>query len=124
MPSDWEAYAGGTRLGGEPGAQLAPVARVLRHPRYDPDSADFDLALLELAAPLALGPRVQPVCLPAAPHRFPPGAACLVSGWGYLREGLCKLRAGADGTDRREMGDREAWGRLGGHSLLLGKGER
>ncbi|XP_054980680.1 transmembrane protease serine 9 [Sorex araneus] len=87
-PSDWVAYAGTTALGGalEAGAARARVARIIPHPRYDADSADFDVALLQLRRPLAFGRRVQPVCLPAAAHVFPAGRKCLISGWGYLRE--------------------------------------
>lgn len=80
------AYAGSTRLSGSEASTLrVRVARVVKHPRYDPDTADFDAALLELAGPLRFGRHVQPVCLPAAAHVFPPGRKCLISGWGYLR---------------------------------------
>lgn len=30
---------------------------------------------------------VRPVCLPSARETFPPGAACWITGWGYIREG-------------------------------------
>ncbi|XP_069923822.1 transmembrane protease serine 9 [Oryctolagus cuniculus] len=86
-PGEWVAYAGSTRLSGSEASTLrVRVARVVKHPRYDPDTADFDAALLELAGPLRFGRHVQPVCLPAAAHVFPPGRKCLISGWGYLRE--------------------------------------
>ncbi|XP_062040852.1 transmembrane protease serine 9-like [Lepus europaeus] len=86
-PGEWVAYAGSTRLSGSEASTVrVRVARVVKHPRYDPDTADFDAALLELAGPLRFGRYVQPVCLPAAAHAFPPGRKCLISGWGYLRE--------------------------------------
>ncbi|XP_049644207.1 transmembrane protease serine 9 [Suncus etruscus] len=86
-PSDWVAYAGTTSLSAsEAGAVRARVARIIPHPRYDADTADFDVALLQLRTPLAFGRRVQPVCLPAATHVFPPRRKCLISGWGYLKE--------------------------------------
>ena len=30
---------------------------------------------------------VRPVCLPSPSESFPPGAACWITGWGYLHEG-------------------------------------
>ncbi|XP_004688964.1 PREDICTED: transmembrane protease serine 9 [Condylura cristata] len=86
-PTEWVAYAGTTHLsGGEAGTARAPVARVFTHPAYNADTADFDVAVLQLRSPLPFGRRVQPVCLPAASHVFPAGRRCLISGWGYLKE--------------------------------------
>lgn len=68
----------------------ARVARITLHPRYNPDTADFDVAVLQLHSPLPFGRHVQPVCLPAATHVFPPRRKCLISGWGYLREDFRK----------------------------------
>ncbi|XP_004632760.2 transmembrane protease serine 9 [Octodon degus] len=85
--AEWEAHAGSTVLSGaEAGAVRVRVARIARHPRYNADTADFDAAVLELARPLPLGRHIQPACLPAASHIFPPGSKCLISGWGYLKE--------------------------------------
>ncbi|XP_063084964.1 transmembrane protease serine 9 isoform X2 [Cavia porcellus] len=86
-PAEWEARAGSTALSGsEAGAVRMRVASIAKHPRYDADTADFDVAVLELARPLPLGRLIQPACLPAASHAFPPGSKCLISGWGYLKE--------------------------------------
>lgn len=71
----------------------ARVAQVLAHPAYRADTADFDVAVLRLRRPLALGRLVQPVCLPAAGHAFPPRSRCLISGWGSLREDVRKRPA-------------------------------
>ncbi|KAM6168046.1 transmembrane protease serine 9 [Erethizon dorsatum] len=86
-PTEWEAHAGSTSLSGsEAGAVRMRLARISRHPLYNADTADFDAAVLELARPLPLGRHIQPACLPAASHAFPPGSKCLISGWGYLKE--------------------------------------
>ncbi|XP_073743417.1 transmembrane protease serine 9 isoform X3 [Callorhinus ursinus] len=86
-PREWVAYAGTTYLSGaEASTVRARVARILPHPLYNPDTADFDVAVLQLDSPLPFGRHVQPVCLPAATHVFPPRRKCLISGWGYLRE--------------------------------------
>ncbi|KAF0882070.1 TMPS9 protease, partial [Crocuta crocuta] len=86
-PTEWVAYAGTTHLSGaEASTVRMRVARIALHPLYNPDTADFDVAVLELDGPLAFGRHVQPVCLPAASHVFPPRRKCLISGWGYLKE--------------------------------------
>uniref|UniRef100_A0A670ZMR8 Peptidase S1 domain-containing protein n=1 Tax=Pseudonaja textilis TaxID=8673 RepID=A0A670ZMR8_PSETE len=51
----------------------AKVLRILQHPSYNVESADYDAALLELAEPLTFGKYIQPVCLPAPSH--PPNPA-------------------------------------------------
>ncbi|KGL91936.1 Serine protease 56, partial [Charadrius vociferus] len=45
-----------------------------------------DLALLELAGPLAPSSTVSPVCLPSSPAEPSPGTACYIAGWGSLYE--------------------------------------
>uniref|UniRef100_A0A670ZMR6 Peptidase S1 domain-containing protein n=1 Tax=Pseudonaja textilis TaxID=8673 RepID=A0A670ZMR6_PSETE len=75
-----------TQLGSEGSRAQAKVLRILQHPSYNVESADYDAALLELAEPLTFGKYIQPVCLPAPSHRFRPGRKCLISGWGYLKE--------------------------------------
>lgn len=76
--------------GSEASAVRTRVLRIAKHPAYDADTADFDVAVLELARPLPFGRYVQPACLPAATHVFPPRKKCLISGWGYLKEDFRK----------------------------------
>ncbi|XP_045058486.2 transmembrane protease serine 9 isoform X1 [Desmodus rotundus] len=86
-PSEWVAHAGTTQLSGSEASTVrARVAQILTHPSYNPDTADFDVAVLQLGSPLPFSRHVQPVCLPAATHVFPPRKKCLISGWGYLKE--------------------------------------
>ncbi|EPQ03130.1 Transmembrane protease serine 9 [Myotis brandtii] len=86
-PTEWVAYAGTTQLSGSEASTVrARVAQIITHPSYNPDTADFDVAVLRLGSPLPFSRHVQPVCLPAASHVFPPRRKCLISGWGYLRE--------------------------------------
>ncbi|XP_026544402.1 LOW QUALITY PROTEIN: transmembrane protease serine 9 [Notechis scutatus] len=86
-PRTWMAQAGSIRLSGSEGSRAqAKVLRILQHPSYNVESADYDAALLELAEPLPFGKYIQPVCLPAPSHCFRPGRKCLISGWGYLKE--------------------------------------
>ena len=76
--------------GSEASTVRARVARIITHPSYNSDTADFDVAVLELGGPLPFSRHVQPVCLPAASHVFPPRKKCLISGWGYLKEDFRK----------------------------------
>uniref|UniRef100_A0A8D2F9H5 Transmembrane serine protease 9 n=1 Tax=Theropithecus gelada TaxID=9565 RepID=A0A8D2F9H5_THEGE len=86
-PTEWVAYVGTTYLSGsEASTMRARVAQIIKHPLYNADTADFDVAVLELTSPLPFGRHIQPVCLPAATHIFPPSKKCLISGWGYLKE--------------------------------------
>uniref|UniRef100_G1QP55 Transmembrane serine protease 9 n=1 Tax=Nomascus leucogenys TaxID=61853 RepID=G1QP55_NOMLE len=86
-PTEWVAYVGATYLSGSEASTVrARVAQIVKHPLYNADTADFDVAVLELASPLPFSRHIQPVCLPAATHIFPPRKKCLISGWGYLKE--------------------------------------
>ncbi|XP_058284116.1 transmembrane protease serine 9 [Hylobates moloch] len=86
-PTEWVAYVGATYLSGSEASTVrARVAQIVKHPLYNADTADFDVAVLELTNPLPFSRHIQPVCLPAATHIFPPRKKCLISGWGYLKE--------------------------------------
>ncbi|XP_068026966.1 LOW QUALITY PROTEIN: uncharacterized protein [Melanerpes formicivorus] len=56
------------------------VALAIPHPAFNSATLDNDLMLLKLRQPARLGPAVRPLALPRA--CAPPGASCLVSGWG------------------------------------------
>ncbi|KAM5230553.1 transmembrane protease serine 9 isoform 11-T18 [Hipposideros larvatus] len=86
-PTEWVAYAGTTHLSGSEASTVrVRVVQIITHPSYNSDTADFDVAVLRLGSPLPFSRHVQPVCLPAASHIFPPRKKCLISGWGYLKE--------------------------------------
>ncbi|KAL6063128.1 hypothetical protein STEG23_037780 [Scotinomys teguina] len=116
-PAQWAAQAGSVHLSGsEASAVHARVLRISKHPAYDADTADFDVAVLELAHPLPFGRYVQPACLPAATHVFPPRKKCLISGWGYLKEDfLVKPEVLQKATV--ELLDQSLCASLYGHSL-------
>ncbi|XP_053906502.1 transmembrane protease serine 9 isoform X2 [Cuculus canorus] len=86
-PAMWAAYTGTTSLkGSDSGAVKMGIARIIPHPFYNADTADYDVAVLELKRPVTFTKYIQPVCLPEAGHHFPASKKCLISGWGYLRE--------------------------------------
>ncbi|NWS96815.1 PRS56 protease, partial [Mionectes macconnelli] len=83
----WTVVVGDHELG-KPGAgeRAVPVRRILPHPKFNPKTFHGDLALLELAVPLAPSPAVSPVCLPSGPTEPSPGTPCYIAGWGSLYE--------------------------------------
>ncbi|NXU69591.1 PRS56 protease, partial [Horornis vulcanius] len=83
----WTVVVGDYELG-KPGAgkRAVPVRRILPHPKFNPKTFHGDLALLELAEPLAPSPTVSPVCLPSGPAEPSPGTPCYIAGWGSLYE--------------------------------------
>ncbi|NWJ06850.1 TMPS9 protease, partial [Crypturellus undulatus] len=86
-PTLWAAHVGTTSLSSADGSAVKMgIARIISHPSYNADTADYDVAVLELKRPLVFTKYIQPVCLPAAGHRFPSRKKCLISGWGYLKE--------------------------------------
>lgn len=83
----WAAYAGTTSISGaDSSAVKMGIARIIPHPSYNTDTADYDVAVLELKRPVTFTKYIQPVCLPHAGHHFPTNKKCLISGWGYLKE--------------------------------------
>lgn len=63
------------------------MARIYKHPFYNPYTLDYDVALLELAGPVRRSRLVLPICLPEPTPRPPDGARCVITGWGSVREG-------------------------------------
>ncbi|XP_071668823.1 serine protease 56 isoform X4 [Patagioenas fasciata] len=83
----WTVVVGDHELGKpDAGERAVPVRRILPHPKFNPKTFHGDLALLELAVPLAPSPTVSPVCLPSSPAEPSPGTACYIVGWGSLYE--------------------------------------
>jgi len=59
------------------------VARVVRHPSYNPRTFENDVALFKLSRPAQYNRYVQPVCLPSS--EVAPGSTCVLTGWGKIR---------------------------------------
>lgn len=60
--------------------QFINSAKVIRHPRYNSWTLDYDIMLIKLSSPAALTSRVSTISLPSA--CAPAGTQCLISGWG------------------------------------------
>lgn len=67
-------------------AATRQIRRIVLHSQYDQFTSDYDIALLELSAPVFFNELVQPVCVPASSHSFTSGTSCFVTGWGVLTE--------------------------------------
>ncbi|XP_035862654.1 serine protease hepsin-like [Sander lucioperca] len=61
--------------------------QVLYHPLFKRDNNDYDLGLLRTITDMDMKGGVRPVCLPSPSESFLPGAACWITGWGYINEG-------------------------------------
>lgn len=93
-PKQWAAFLGTPFLSGSDG-QLERVARIYKHPFYNLYTLDYDVALLELAAPVRRNRLVRPICLPEPAPRPADGARCIITGWGSVREGGMRDRVPA-----------------------------
>ncbi|GAA6090872.1 serine protease 56 isoform X1 [Tachysurus ichikawai] len=82
----WTAVVGEFDISkADPDEQVMKVNRIITHPKFNPNTFNNDIALVELSSPVVLSEHVMPVCLPSDPEP-PPGAPCLVAGWGSLYE--------------------------------------
>lgn len=66
---------------------LRVAATLHKHASYDNDTADNDIAIIELASKLTYTTLVQPVPLAIAGTEPTAGASATVSGWGATYEG-------------------------------------
>ncbi|XP_077965989.1 uncharacterized protein LOC120335342 isoform X2 [Styela clava] len=58
------------------------ASRVFMHPRYDAQTYDFDIALIEIDGNATLSDRTRKICLPPSSHIFHEGQSCWITGWG------------------------------------------
>ncbi|KAI4489475.1 hypothetical protein M0802_011087 [Mischocyttarus mexicanus] len=58
---------------------------ILTHGLYDPNTSDYDIALIRLERPLSFGYTIQPVLLPQNTDQYAAGTKADVTGWGVLK---------------------------------------
>ena len=56
------------------------------HPKFDPKTFEYDLALLRFYEPVTFQPNIIPVCIPGDDETLV-GETAWVTGWGRLYEG-------------------------------------
>lgn len=60
------------------------VIRAFKHPHYNKNNVDNDIALLKLDSPLELTQRVWPACLPEQSEELEPELMATILGWGAI----------------------------------------
>ena len=58
------------------------VSKIRRHPKYNNNNADYDIAILFLSSPLTFSSSIGAVCLPASTQSLYTGQVATVTGWG------------------------------------------
>ncbi|XP_064424674.1 transmembrane protease serine 9 [Latimeria chalumnae] len=95
--NSWVAFLGSIERSGL-GAIRVPIKQIIVHPRFNRINLDYNIALLELSAPVNFTATVRPICLPSLFHSFPAGRRCFITGWGATQERgstTCKLQKAA-----------------------------
>lgn len=65
--------------------KLVNISKIRSHPQYNPNSIDYDYALIELSDELEFNEAVQSIALPDQDEEVEVGSECLVSGWGLTK---------------------------------------
>ncbi|XP_029694898.1 serine protease 42 [Takifugu rubripes] len=85
--ADWLVVADTVSIADSSLGKQYRALQVISHPRFNRFNNDYDVGLLRTIIDIDLEGRVRPVCLPSEGESFLPGAACWITGWGYIREG-------------------------------------
>lgn len=64
------------------------VARLVNHPQYNPQTNDYDLALVILNQPLPIGPKINTISMADSTDNYPADTMAIVSGWGATNSNL------------------------------------
>ncbi|XP_065138090.1 trypsin-like isoform X2 [Paramisgurnus dabryanus] len=81
--SDFGIYLGRqSQQGPNPQEIYRTVIQLIRHPNYNLNTQDNDIALLQLSSPVNFTEYILPVCLAAAGSEFDQGLSSWVTGWG------------------------------------------
>lgn len=85
VSSGMHIVAGEYNLAQEEGhEQERKVSRTFKHPEYNQNIVDNDIALLRLERPLKLTQRVWPACLPEQNEELEPDSMTTILGWGAI----------------------------------------
>lgn len=67
--------------------QVRKAKTVVRHPKYNTRTMDFDVAIVELDSAMKMNQCVGTVCLPPRDSELQDGEECWITGWGTLSSG-------------------------------------
>ncbi|XP_069784059.1 transmembrane protease serine 9 isoform X2 [Narcine bancroftii] len=91
-PKRWEAVLGTIYRNDQRSTTVTrKIKKIIIHPSFNLISLDYDVALVELSAPVTFSKSIQPVCLPSPAHIFPTGKNCTITGWGVMSESNASL---------------------------------
>ncbi|KAL9985794.1 hypothetical protein ACROYT_G008239 [Oculina patagonica] len=65
--------------------EVVDAKRIISHPNYNNPRLSSDIALIELASPVKLSQRVNPICIPSHDSDVPTGSRCFITGWGKIK---------------------------------------
>ncbi|XP_069559839.1 tryptase gamma [Brachyistius frenatus] len=85
--ADWLVVVGSVSIAHTSEGKRYRALQILHHPHFNSHNNDYDVGLLRTVTDMELAGGVRPVCLPTLNESFPPGAACWITGWGFLHEG-------------------------------------
>lgn len=92
MPNELSIYAGSINF---KNGQRVGVARIVRHERYDPDSIDSDIALIELASEPDNKETLRLIEVASATSEVAAASRLTVVGWGFTKRALADAQAAA-----------------------------
>ncbi|EDO47153.1 predicted protein, partial [Nematostella vectensis] len=69
------------------------ISKITYHPGFSFATADHDIAILRLSAPVLLTSSVNTICLPSQGARASLGGNCFISGWGRINSSDMQLLA-------------------------------
>ncbi|KAI4459622.1 polyserase-related [Holotrichia oblita] len=84
-PDSWHSVRVGATYHNT-GGEVIAVNTINNHPRYNPDTYEFDISIISLVSPLTFGAAVAIVALPTQGQYIPEGAQAIVTGWGAMVE--------------------------------------
>uniref|UniRef100_U5EGR6 trypsin n=1 Tax=Corethrella appendiculata TaxID=1370023 RepID=U5EGR6_9DIPT len=68
--------------------ELFEIQNVIRHPKYNGQTIDYDFAIIELETEIQFDETKQPIELPEQDEEVVDGTLCKVSGWGDTKNGM------------------------------------
>ncbi|XP_075047056.1 transmembrane protease serine 3-like [Mixophyes fleayi] len=80
----WKVHAGSTSL--NPSTSHS-IRSIYYNGLYNPETNDYDVALLKTSQPMGFSETLRPVCLPRTQQQFQATGNCWISGWGHVSEG-------------------------------------
>nr|DBA19004.1 TPA: hypothetical protein GDO54_014889 [Pyxicephalus adspersus] len=90
-PKLWQVHLGVSRMGYTPPESSAVTmvpSRIVTHKSYTKYTNGFDIALVELPAPVNFTRFISPICLPENTHRFSLRRTCYATGLENVPEGV------------------------------------